>query len=211
MKCVILCGGEITDYESMKEYLDGVDFFISVDSGARHCRRMGIVPDVMVGDFDSVAQEDYEALLDAGSKVLRYPAEKDMTDSELAVEIAINKGFNRVILLGATGTRMDHSLSNIFILKKLTDANIEGIIANENNVVRLIKDELLLERRDNTFVTLLPIAGNALGVTIRGFHYPLDDATLEVGSSWGVSNRFSEATAHIKLNHGYLLVVMSTE
>ncbi len=211
MMCAIFCGGEITDYDYIRRHLDGAGFVISADSGARHCIRLGIVPDIMAGDFDSVARNDFDALMDAGSEVLRYPAEKDMTDSELAVEIAINKGFNRVLLFGATGTRLDHSLSNVFLLKKLTDANIEGILINENNSLRLIKGELRLEQKEDAFVTLLPVAGNASGVTTRGLYYPLEDAVLEVGSSWGVSNRFSGETAIISVKQGYLLVIISTE
>ncbi len=217
MTCVIFCGGEISDYEHIRMWpmfgntsgrqIEEAGFVISADSGARHCRTLGIVPDIMVGDFDSVSQNDYEALIDAGSKALQYPAEKDMTDSELAVEIAINKGFYRVLLFGATGTRLDHSISNIFLLKKLTDANIDGIIVNETSYVRLIKDEIRLDRVEDAYVTLLPFAGNALGVSTQGLYYPLDDATLEVGSSWGVSNRFTEDTACIKLKQGYLLVI----
>jgi thiamine pyrophosphokinase len=134
-----------------------------------------------------------------------------MTDSEIAVEIAINKGFNRVMIFGATGTSLDHSISNIFLLKKLTDARIEGIIINENNWVWLIRDEIMLERVDNSCVTLLPFAGNALGVTTQGLYYPLNDAVLEVGSSWGVSNRFTGDTARISLKQGYLLVIVSVE
>ncbi len=221
MTCIIFCGGEVTDYEQIKRWpifgstsgkqIEDADFFISADSGARHCRMLGIVPDIMAGDFDSVSRNDYEALIDAGSKVLQYPAEKDMTDSEIAVEMAIDKGFDRVLLIGATGTRLDHSLSNISLLKKLTDAGIDGVIINESNYVRLIKDEIRLERVDDAYVTLLPFGGNAMGVTTQGLYYPLDDATLEVGSSWGVSNRFTEDTACIKLKQGYLLVIVSIE
>lgn len=221
MTCVIFCGGEITDYDSILK-LPGsgiapgrlaqeADFIISADSGARHCRALRIVPDIMVGDFDSASREDLEALSAAGSEVIRYPEEKDMTDSELAVEIAISKGFERVIILGATGTRLDHSMSNIFLLKKLTDAGIEGIIANEGNWVRLINDGLTLERADNVYITLLPFAGDACGVTTQGLYYPLDDATLKVGTSWGVSNRFAADTASISIKKGYLLVIMSME
>jgi len=211
MNCVIFSGGKIDDYEYLKKYLDKADFIISADSGAYHCRMLGIKPDVMVGDFDSIDGCDFNALKDTGTEVIRYPAEKDMTDSELAVEIAVSKGCSRVILLGATGSRLDHSVSNIFLLKKLLDSNIEGIIANEKNEVRLIRDNITLKREDGVFVTLLPISGDAAGVTTRGLYYPLENAVLAVGSSRGVSNQFSEDEAYVEVKNGLLLVIISRD
>ena len=211
MNCVIFSGGKIDDYEYLKKYLDKADFIISADSGAYHCRMLGIKPDVMVGDFDSIDGCAFNALKDTGTEVIRYPAEKDMTDSELAVEIAVSKGCSRVILLGATGSRLDHSVSNIFLLKKLLDSNIEGIIANEKNEVRLIRDNITLKREDGVFVTLLPISGDAAGVTTRGLYYPLENAVLAVGSSRGVSNQFSEDEAYVEVKNGLLLVIISRD
>lgn len=211
MTGVILCGGRITDYEYMRKYLPGKALILSADSGARHCRSFGILPDLLLGDFDSVSESDYAALIASGVETARYPEEKDMTDSELAVEIALKKGCDRVILLGALGTRLDHSASNLFLLKKLLDQGAEGILADEHNEVRLIDKRIELEKQDDAFVTLLPLAGSAIGVSTQGLYYPLDNATLEVGSSWGVSNRFISEKAVVTLREGYLLVMISRD
>ncbi len=211
MTCVIFCGGRIADYSYIKKYVGDASLIISADSGAHHCRALGIVPDLLVGDFDSVSSDDFCALEKAGAKAVRFPAEKDMTDSELAVEIAIDRGCSRIILLGAIGSRLDHSVSNLFLLKKLHDANVDGIIADEKNEVRLISDYITLRREDDVFVTLLPINGTATGVTTRGLYYPLDNAVLAAGSSRGVSNRFSEEEAYVEVKNGCLLVVVSRD
>ncbi|HOA54057.1 MAG: thiamine diphosphokinase [Clostridiaceae bacterium] len=211
MTCVIFCGGRIDDYAHAEEYCKKAELVISADSGARHCRALDIVPDILVGDFDSIDKSDYIGLKAAGVEMIGYPAEKDMTDSELAVEIAINRGCSRVILLGAIGSRLDHSISNLFLLKKIHDANVEGIIADEKNEIRLISGSIRLKRKDGVFVTLLPVAGSASGVSTRGLYFPLEGAVLELGSSLGVSNRFSEEEAYIEVKEGLLLVILAKE
>ncbi len=211
MTAVIICGGKIQQYEYLKKYFRDVPFVISADSGARHCRSFGVIPDLLVGDFDSISEADYGGLKAAGTQIQRFPIEKDMTDSELAVKIAIEKGCSKIILLGAMGTRLDHSLSNLFLLKKLLDAGVEGVVADENNEVTLIKDSILLDREEGTNITLLPLAGSAKGVTTKGLYYPLTNATLEVGSSWGVSNLFSEDRAQVTVKEGYLLVIKARD
>ena len=211
MTAVIICGGKIQHYEYLKKYFLDAPFVISADSGARHCRSFGVIPDLLVGDFDSISEADYGGLKAAGTQIQRFPIEKDMTDSELAVKIAIEKGCNKIILLGAIGTRLDHSLSNLFLLKKLLDEGVEGVVADENNEVTLIKDSILLDREEGTNITLLPLAGSAKGVTTKGLYYPLTNATLEVGSSWGVSNLFSEDKAQVTVKEGYLLVIKARD
>jgi len=211
MTGVIICGGKIENYTYVKKYIQDADIIICADSGLRHCKFLQVSPDILLGDFDSVSSEDLKAFESAGINVLRYPVEKDMTDSELAIEIAVQKGCNKVILLGALGTRLDHSISNVLLLKKLTDRGVEGILADEHNEVRLINSTIEIVREENTFITLLPIDGNAEGVTTEGLYYPLKDATLKTGSSWGVSNRFSAEKASVRLKKGYLLVVKARD
>lgn len=211
MTGLIFCGAPIKDYEYINEYLAEAQLVISADSGARHCRRMNITPDFLIGDFDSINDADYLALVEAGVQIIQYPAKKDMTDSEIAVQVAMEKGCDKIIMLGAIGSRLDHTAANLCLLKKLADLNVEGIIADEKNEARVIKSHIELKRRKDTFVTLLPLAGDAVGVTTGGLQYPLTDAVLEVGSSWGVSNQFVEDIAHVKVKEGYLLVIMSRD
>ena len=211
MTGVIVCGGQIENFKYMKKYFKDAELIISADSGARHCRGFNVIPDLLVGDFDSVYESDYAGMAAGGVEIIRFPVEKDMTDSELAIETALDRGCSRVILLGALGTRLDHSASNLFLLKKLLDRGVAGIIADEHNEAVIINHSIVLEREEGVFITLLPLAGSAKGVTTSGLYYPLDNATLEVGSSWGVSNRFSEDTAKVTLEEGYLLVIKARD
>lgn len=211
MKCVVFCGGAIEDYGLVKNYLQGAELVLCVDSGARHCRELHVTPDYLIGDFDSISEDDFSALAEASVPIIRFPSEKDMTDSELAIQTACDKGCKSIILLGAVGSRLDHSLSNIFLLRKMADLNVEGMIVNEHNEVILINKSITLEREEGMFVTLLPLAGSAKGVTTAGLYYPLVDATLEVGSSWGVSNKFVADSATVTVKEGYLLVIKSRD
>lgn len=211
MTGVIICGGSIRDHKYLGRYLEGADIVIAVDSGAAHLESLKAVPDLLAGDFDSISQADYDSLTARGVKTLCFPVEKDMTDSELAVELAMERGCSTVVLLGALGTRLDHSLSNVYLLKKLLERGVKGIIADEHNEVYLTDNRITIEREAGSKLSLLPLSGCVKGVTTQGLYYPLKDATLEIGSSWGVSNEFVNETATITITDGLLLVIKSRD
>ncbi len=96
----------------------------------------------MLGDFDSILKEDYENYCKAGVEILKYPEEKDATDTEIAIDEGIKRGCRQIILIGVTGSRLDHSLSNIFSLKKILDNGIKGMIVDKYNEIYLIKDKI---------------------------------------------------------------------
>ncbi|MDP4180195.1 MAG: thiamine diphosphokinase [Bacillota bacterium] len=211
MKAVIVSSGSISNYDYPKKYLVGTDILIGVDGGAKHLRKMNVMPDILIGDFDSAAGEDLEYFMNAGVMAIQYPPEKDMTDTELAIDYAIDKGCTSIVLLGCLGTRIDHSLANVFLLKKMLYNNVNGLIANEQNEVMLIKDKIILKSEENSYITLLALSDKVEGVSTKGLLYPLDNADLELGSSWGVSNEFIEDIAEISIKKGLLLVIKSIE
>jgi thiamine pyrophosphokinase len=211
MKALIACSGEIKDYSYYKKYIHDVNYTIGVDGGAHHLLKLGIIPDVLLGDFDSISKKDFDYFEQMGVNIVKYPAEKDLTDSELAVETAIEKGCDTVVLIGCTGSRLDHTLANVQILKKMLDNGVKGIIVNENNEIMLMKDHLIIEREDDTRISLLPLTDKVTGITLKGFYYPLEDFTLELGSARCVSNEFSEDIAEISITGGLLLVLKSRD
>lgn len=211
MTGVIVCGGRIENYKYLQKYFKGAKLIIAADSGARHCKNFHVTPDLLLGDFDSVRETDYAHYAAAGVEIVRFPAEKDFTDSELAVDVAAKRGCSKVILLGAQGTRLDHSLSNLFLLRVLLDKGIEGILADEYNEVRLVHDRIVLEREEGISVSLMPLQGDVTGITTSGLYYPLEDATLKVGASRGVSNKFTQDVAQVTVKEGYLLVIKSRD
>ena len=211
MTGVVVCGGSINDYTYFKKYFDKADLVICADGGACHLGNFGIIPDILIGDLDSIQAQDYEALKCTGVKIIKFPPEKDMTDSELAVELAVDRGCKSLIILGALGTRFDHSISNVYLLKKLLDVGIKGKIIDEHNEIVLINDSISLEREEGVRLSLVPLTEKVTGVTTKGLRYPLENATMEISSTLGVSNEFKEDTATVSITGGLLLVIKSRD
>ncbi|MDP4093846.1 MAG: thiamine diphosphokinase [Bacillota bacterium] len=211
MTAVIVCNGNIRDYSYYGKFFRQARLVICVDGGARHMRNFDLKPDILVGDFDSINKDDYEYYVNKQVEILKFPVQKDLTDTELAVNIAINKGCRHIIFIGCLGSRLDHTLSNIFLLKLLLDKGITGIVTDENNEITLIKDSITLKREENTRVSLVPLSETVEGITLSGLYYPLDNASVELGSAWGVSNEFAEDSAQISIKKGLLLVIKARD
>lgn len=211
MTAIIVCSGTIVDYSHIKKYFEAVDLIICADGGASHLGKLGILPHLLVGDFDSIHQSEFDSLFEAGVEVIRFPAEKDTTDTQLAVQLALDRGCDKLILIGATGTRLDHTLANIFLLRTLLESGVKGIIADEHNEIEMINKSIVLKKEKDIKISLVPVGGKVTGVTTEGLYYPLNNATLEFGSTWGVSNEFAEDTAIVTIKEGLLLVIKSRD
>ena len=211
MVAAVVCNGTVRDYSYYRQYFQQVEYIISVDGGASHVRRFGVMPSLLLGDFDSIDSEDFNFFKAQGVEIMNFPPEKDMTDTELAVELAVQKGYKKIIIIGGAGSRLDHSLANIFILKKLHDMGAEGIIVDEYNEITVIDDKIQIKREEGIKVTLLPLSQRVEGVTTKGLYYPLDNATIEMGSTWGVSNEFDSDMAEVTVKAGLLLVIKSRD
>lgn len=211
MKAVIVCNGSVKDYDGIKCLINKCDYIISVDGGAGHLRKMGITPHILLGDFDSANKEDIDFFVNMGIHTDQFPVEKDMTDSELAIEKALEKGADEILFIGAVGTRFDHSMSNIFLLKKLMDAGIRACIADEHNFIYMYDHSFTMSRSEGYKLSLIPVSSKVTGVTTKGLKYPLNNATMTLGTSWGVSNEFSEDIASVTIGQGILLVCLSRD
>lgn len=208
MTAAIICNGCITDYEFYARLIEGCSLVICADGGAYHARRMGIKPHVILGDFDSCSREFAEGF--PGVKIVEYPSEKDETDTELAVEYALSSGEKHLMLLGATGTRLDHTIANLGLLLVIARRGGTGEIINEHNRAFLITDKAVVKGK-GTQVSLLPYCGDVKGVTLKGFKYPLTNFTLEMGSTRGISNVLEEETGEISIREGTLLAVLARD
>ena len=210
-KAIIICSGEIKDYLFIESYINKDCFIICADGGARHLKRLGITPNIILGDFDSIERETLEKYAnDKTIEIIKYPKEKDMTDSEIALDCAINKGFLDIVLLGATGSRYDHSLANIFLLRKYIDCNARLRIINENNIVNITNNKIVLDKKIGFKVSIIPLTGNIL-VTTKGLKYKLNKDRLFFGSSIGVSNEYESMKAEILILEGVALVIESRD
>ncbi|WP_265444610.1 thiamine diphosphokinase [Acetivibrio straminisolvens] len=211
MYALIVCNGSIIDYSYHKKFFEEADFIVCADGGALHLQRLGIKPDVLLGDFDSIEDKHLEYYKEQNVEIFKFPSEKDMTDTELAVDTVIDKGYKDIVIIGGTGTRLDHTLSNIFLLKQMLDRGVRGRIVNEYNEIFLISHSVEIEAEEGCYLTLLPLTSKVEGITTKGLYYPLKGETIEMGSTRGVSNCFVAKTAQISITSGILIAIKTRE
>jgi thiamine pyrophosphokinase len=218
---LILADGDPPDARALDiawpGWSEGIDLIVAADGGAAYAASLGLgAVDLWVGDGDSLAPAALESLRRAGVPVELAAADKDESDTELAVLAAIDRGATRLTILGAFGgPRVDHALANVLLLghPRLTDRS--AALLTPAARVRLIQapgtdggpTSLSLSGRPGDLVSLLPFAGPAGGVTTSGLRYALMDEALEVGPARGLSNVRVESTATVSLKGGSLLVV----
>lgn len=207
MRFVVVASGDLADGD--ERWLDGASV-IAADAGAARLHDIGRAPDRLVGDLDSISPELLARLAAAGVAIDRHPADKDASDTELAVEAAISAGATEIVLLGATGgPRLDHELANLLLLTDPAWRDRDMRIVHGAATVRVVSggERLALDGQAGDLVTLLPVGGDATGVRIEGVRWPLRDATLRMGRSRGLSNEVVEPPASVSLEGGTLLVV----
>ena len=149
--------------------------------------------------MDSVDNDAINYYKKEGVPIETYPTDKDMTDSEIAIWKLVDMGYNELVILGATKNRLDHCLGNILVLKELLNKNVKAIIKDENNEVRLINDRVELKKQEGYKVSLLPLTNEVKGITTYGLKYSLNDGTLFMGKSIGVSNEFIDDVARVTI------------
>ena len=213
--CVIVVGGQINDLFAKKVIEEKKpDFCIAADSGMNFFYRSGLKPDWIIGDFDSASGEalDYFKTQQEISWVKLNPV-KDDTDTESAIRKAISLGAEKITLLGATGTRIDHVLGNIELLGIGLQNRIEIEMLDVNNRIRMIASGITLEKETQfgNYVSLIPYTSEVKGLTLTGFKYPLDMYILKGFCSLGVSNEITEPVAEISFEDGILIVIESRD
>ena len=204
MRAVIISGGRITDYEHIKSQIKENDTIICADSGYNHAVKMGVVPSVVVGDFDSIRKTPDNVVC------LRYPARKDLKDTELAIDYEQDKGFQEFVILAGTGSRMDHSLTNILLLKSILTQGKKAMLIDEHNKIMITDSFLQVQEPTGSIVSLVPLT-DCRGVTTKNLEYPLYNADIYVGRGLGVSNIMTENYATISLDKGVLLVILAKD
>ena len=208
MRAVVFANGDIADYGEVTRWLRDDDFRIAADGGARHMEALGLPPDVIVGDLDSIDSVLLARLQEEGAEVERHPAAKDATDLELAIARAVKDGAKEVLLIGALGGRLDQTLANLLILARQSES-VPLAVAEGDQLARVMRGPQLLTLTGPTggYVSAVALSEEATGITYRGLEYPLENATLRLGSTRGVSNTLASSPAQISVETGVLLVI----
>ena len=189
--------------------------FIAADRGLDFFRETGLVPDIVDGDFDSVSEEG-KAYLDSltEAEIIKLQPEKDDTDTQSAVNLAIQKGARNILILGATGGRLDHFLGNLGILTLGKQKNVQVALVDEQNYLCLAESgtRLFREKQFGKYVSFFPVGGEVKGLTLEGFKYALNGYDLTVADcGLTVSNEIQEEEARISYKKGSLLMIMSRD
>jgi thiamine pyrophosphokinase len=209
-RIIIFTGGLLGDWAL--EHITEDDTLIGADSGARFLVQHGLRPDIAIGDFDSVSDSDLAVIREQSAKTIACdPIDKDFTDTEMAFRLALDLKPQEVILLGALGTRFDHSLANVHLLALADELGIRATIVDQHNRITLANRLTTVQNRGFANVSLLPLTSKVTGITLRGFQYPLEEATLTIGMSLGISNVLIEETGVLSYREGKLLIIQSRD
>lgn len=213
MNTLIVTGGEINK-NFLKKHLriNKYDIIIAVDKGLETLDILNINPNYVVGDFDSIDKTILRKYENTQIEIIKLNPEKDLTDTHSAINLAINLNSTKIDILGAIGTRIDHTIANIHTLKIAIDNNINIKIINENNEITLINKDIKVKNdKEYKYISLIPLTTTVEGVTLKGFKYLLEDATLNIGDSIGISNEQTSKEAEIKLKKGILILIKSRD
>ena len=207
MKCLLVAGGRC-DIEQLQDAAEDMRknselYIIGIDGGMKTLREAGIQPDIGVGDFDSVNVLDY-----SDTPIIKLQPEKDETDTEYALLTAIDKHPDEIVIMGATGSRLDQTMASIELLKYAADAGIDAVILDPTNRIRVAKGETVFTKRESFgyYLSVLPFSEDLTDLTMKGFKYEIENFTLKKGISRCISNELASDRAVITCS-GYYIVM----
>jgi thiamine pyrophosphokinase len=183
------------------------DFLIAADGGARHLLKLGHFPDLLIGDLDSLTASEVDHMQTNGTQVERYPVDKDWTDLELALEAALQRGFHHIKLAGALGSRIDHTLGNLFLLTHPKAAGVDLRLEDGSEELLLVKGDISLQGQPGDRVSLVPLDEQVKGVSTHNLQWPLEEETLYRHATRGISNLMTAPVATISARTGALLCI----
>lgn len=188
------------------------NYVICADGGLERVKEYGITPNIIIGDFDSVnisLLKQYENIV----PIEKFPSEKDLTDMELGVEFAISKGYTNIVLIGATGSRLDHTMANIMLMEKYHKDGISLTIIDNNNKMSVISGytDFNIELKEGYFLSIIPITDSIKGLSLEGFKYNLDNVNIKRGSTLCISNQIILSEGRIILKEGTAIVFISKD
>lgn len=211
-RVIIATGGRLGKWAS--DLIRPDDVLIGADRGALFLVRNGFQPDIAVGDFDSVSPDEWEAVRSASARFVSCdPVMKDDTDTELAFRLALELAPDEIWIVGALGTRFDHSLANVHLLVQALEHGVACRLVDEYNLIRLTDRSIIVDDPEGRYpyVSLLPLTPTVTGLTLHGFQYPLDNHTVTMGRTLTMSNALSAPEGTVEIASGLLLVIQSRD
>lgn len=201
-RCVIVGGADINNYDAVCRKIRNDDYFIYCDSGLRHMEKLGVAPNLIVGDFDSHENPNLSV------ETIVLPCEKDDTDTFFAAKEAVKRGFDDFILIGTVGGRLDHTLGNVSVLLYLFSLGKNAEMIDDFSEMQIVSSETVFVDSSYSYFSLLNITGEAEGITEKNVKYPLENAKITCEYQYGISNEVLPGkTAEISVGKGKALLI----
>jgi len=207
MRVMIFANGDAPDARVVQPWLNDATLIIAADGGTRNALSIGVLPQIVIGDLDSLSQPDRLQLEQAQAQFLVYSTRKDYTDLELAIRHALERGATEIVIASALGGRWDQSLANILLLTLPELKNVRARIIDHHESISVIRDRAEIAGQVGDTLSLIALRGDARGVSIEGCEYPLNDAVLPFGATLGISNVLIEPVATITVKDGIVLAI----
>lgn len=204
VKCVIISGAPENDCSYYNEYINDA-YIICADSGYTKCEQLSIKPDLIIGDFDS------SVLPNTDTEIIKLNVHKDDTDTFHCVEVALQRGYKDITILGGIGSRVDHTYSNILTLVYCFERGIKCALINKNNFITVRQGAFTLTRGKYSFFSMFAVFEKCEGLSIKGAEYELDNVELLPVSQLNQSNAFRDDTVNIEIKRGKILLILSND
>lgn len=206
-RIIIFANGELPYLEEARRLLQPDDYIICADGGTRHALALGLTPQLVIGDMDSIDKDKWQALENSGVSVELFPQDKNETDLELAIGRAIELSPERLLIIGALGGRLDQMLGNIALLSDNRLSTLNARLDDGVEEIFFCRDQAQIHGSKGDILSLIPWGNAVYGVQTKGLNWPLQNETLFPDQTRGISNEMTENAASIKIESGLLLIV----
>lgn len=206
-RAVVFANGELSDPQAVRGFLRPDDILVAADGGYLHMQAVGVKPNLLIGDLDSLPADEAESLRAAGVEVEKHPAEKDETDLELALARLAREGYREIRVVAALGGRLDQTLANLYLLEMEELQGLDVRLDDGREEILIIRDQAVVAGTPGDTLSLLPMEGCTRGITTQGLKYPLEGETMCPSRSRGVSNVMLEPEVTIEVKAGSLLCI----
>ena len=209
-RVIIVSGGTHPSLELFRAIYKNGDFIIGADSGAEFLKREGIIPDLLLGDFDSIKEETL-VYFNGKTKVLKYDAVKDFTDTEAAYAEAVRLHPEEIYFLGCTGSRLDHFIGNLSLLDRALKSGIKGYLMDDHNKIFFMDKPGIIKKGFGNYISFQAFRESVKDFSLQGVRYPLIAYELKLGDPRNISNEFLEDEIKVSFKSGVLMVFMTRD
>ena len=209
MRAVVFANGLIQKIHLITKLIKENDFIVSADGGLRYIRALNLIPNLVIGDLDSINNDDIMFLKTKKVEILKFLIEKDQTDLEIALREVVKRDYKNILVIGGLGGRIDQTLANLGLISSFSNNEIRIEFDDGEEHIILIRDQLSLSGKKGDTVSLIPLCFPANGITTRGLQYSLTDEKLLPYQTRGISNVMMGEIAEIEISSGTMLVIHS--